>query len=351
MKLVSSSTRYNNLYDNEKQYAHHRDERQPFMWVQPPNVLLQKLQAKLSQQLLGKDVIIHKTIICLLAGGHLLVEDVPGVGKTLLGTSIARLLGGTFHRIQFTSDLMPADIIGGMVLNGHGGELKYREGPIMANVVLADELNRASTRTQSALLEALEHGSVSIEGVTHQLPKPFVFIATQNPLRYEGTNRLLEAQLDRFMMQLSIGYPDQLSERDMLGEFAASLRPEVNRLRAIISQDEWLQMQQEVQQVFVHPSLLDYMTEIAAATRQDSSLLLGLSPRALRDWLRAAQASAYIEGRGYIVPDDLIQLGEEVLAHRIELNGFSSQEHSKREYIANLLQAIPMAVRKKGRSQ
>lgn len=347
MNIPSSSIQFSNTVFQ----SGNSSKADSFAWAQPPEVLLQRFEARLSQQLLGKQSVVHNVITCLLAGGHLLIEDVPGVGKTLLATSIARLLGGTFHRIQFTSDLMPADIIGGMVLDAQGRGLVYREGPIMANVVLADELNRASSRTQSALLEALEHGSVSIEGVTHALPEPFIFVATQNPLRYEGTNRLLEAQLDRFMMQISIGYPDLEAERELLAQFASQSRPQAELLRAVISHDEWLHMQMEVQLVYVHPSLLAYMTDVAAASRHDEALTLGLSPRALRDWLRAAQASAYKQGRGFIVPDDLLQLGGAVLAHRIELNGYPQTEGMKLSYIADLLQRIPMSPRAKGRVQ
>jgi len=316
--------------------------RSEYHWTQPPSVLLQRMEQRLGQVLLGKEATIREVMIGLLAGGHLLIEDVPGVGKTMLAIAIARLIGGKFHRIQFTSDLMPADIIGGMIVDAGGKGLVYREGPIMANVVLADELNRASTKTQSALLEALEHRSVSIEGTTYSLPQPFVFIATQNPLRYEGTNRLLEAQLDRFMMQLSIGYPSQQAEQELLGQFAAARRPQPDQLRAVISQDEWRQMQAELLQVYVHPSLLAYMTELAAETRSNDELMLGLSPRALRDWLRVAQANAYMQGRGFIVPDDLLQFGVSVLAHRIELNGYPTAHAQKQDMIMRLLQHIPI---------
>lgn len=341
-------------YINESNYRSNtvRDKStDSYGWVQPPQMLLHRFQTKLQGQLLGKQKVASNVMICLLAGGHLLIEDVPGVGKTLLATSVARLLGGTFHRIQFTADLMPADIVGGMVLDPSGRGLTYREGPIMANVVLADELNRASTRTQSALLEALEHGSVSIEGVSHRLPTPFAFIATQNPLRYEGTNRLLEAQLDRFMMQISIGYPDQETERELLSQFASGARPRAEQLRAVISHDDWLQMQRELEAVYAHPSLLTYMTDVAAASRQDANLSLALSSRALRDWLRAAQASAFIQGREYVVPDDLLELGEAVLAHRIELSGMRQSSVHKCEYIQQLLERIPLTMRSKGRGQ
>ncbi|MFC6332788.1 AAA family ATPase [Paenibacillus septentrionalis] len=322
-----------------------------YTWSQPPAQLLQRMEQRLGQVLLGKQTAIRDVMIGLLAGGHLLIEDVPGVGKTMLATSIARLLGGKFHRIQFTSDLLPADIIGGMIMDAQGRGLVYREGPIMANVVLGDELNRASSKSQSALLEALEHRSVSIEGVTHPLPQPFVFIATQNPLRYEGTNRLLEAQLDRFMLQLSLGYPGQQVEQELLEQFAAARRPKLELLRAVISHEEWQQMQAELQRVYVHPSLIGYMTEVAAFTRADESLVLGLSPRALRDWLRAAQASAYMQSRGFIVPDDLLHIGATVLAHRIELKSYPNTHQMKRDYVNQVLQRIPVSRNVKERSR
>lgn len=313
-----------------------------FEWAIPPQQLLQRMQSKLDHILLGKQLEIKQVLSCMLAGGHLLLEDVPGVGKTMVATAIARLLGGQFHRIQFTSDLLPADIVGGMVLDRNGQGLVFRPGPIMANVVLGDELNRATPRTQSALLEALEDQSISVEGQTYSLPNPFVFIATQNPLQYEGTHGLPEAQRDRFMMQVSIGYPSKKDEITLLTQYAEGVRAQVTKLRPVMSELEWVQMQQEIQTIYVHPSLIEYMTEIATATRALPECKLGLSPRALRDWLRAGQAYAYMEGRSFMLPDDLLAQAVAVLSHRIELSGKASSS-SKQQFIARLLQEIPLS--------
>lgn len=294
----------------------YKDE--PFIWGQSPQHILHSMQARLDEVLIGKQQFNKQAISCLLAGGHLLIEDRPGVGKTMLATAIARLLGGQFNRIQFTSDMLPADIIGGMVLQPVTQQLMYRHGPIMANVILADELNRSSPRTQSALLEVLEDRSVSVEGERYKLPSPFLFIATQNPVQYEGTNPLPEAQLDRFMMQLSIGYPARQDEKELIKQFATGARQQVTELRPIVTDIEWLQMQKELQSIFVHDSLIEYMTAVAERTRQAKELVLGLSPRAMRDWLRAGQAYAYMEGRGYLLPDDLYLQAEAVLLHRLK---------------------------------
>lgn len=314
-----------------------------FQWAIQPQQLLQRMQVKLEDILLGKQVEIKQVIVCMLAGGHLLIEDVPGVGKTMLATSIARLLGGQFHRIQFTSDLLPTDIIGGMVLDRHHQGLVFRPGPIMANVVLGDELNRSSPRTQSALLEALEERSVSIEGHSYLLPEPFVFIATQNPLQYEGTHGLPEAQRDRFMMQVSLGYPSKGSEIQLLTQYAEGSRVQLTKLRPVMSDVEWMQMKKEIQSIYVHPSLIEYMADVASVTRTIPDCRLGLSPRALRDWLRAGQAYAYMEGRSFMLPDDLLDPAIAVLAHRIELQGRANNSHSKELFVSKLLQDIPFS--------
>lgn len=298
----------------------------PRHWPEPPQVLLHRLLAKVEQVLLGKRETIRHALTALLAGGHVLLEDRPGVGKTMLAQAFARAVGGEFKRIQFTSDMLPADVVGGMVLDGRSNELVYRPGPIMANVVLADEINRTSPRTQSALLEAMEERRVTVEGKTRRLPVPFMLIATQNPLSFEGTSRLPEAQLDRFMMRLSIGYPEAAEETRMLAQYAEGRRTDPDRLRPVIAVQEWLQMQAEARQGHAHPALLEYMVAIAEATRRSGDVRLGLSPRALRDWLRAAQAAAYMEGRGYIIPDDLFATAEPVLAHRLALRGAFGEE-------------------------
>lgn len=315
-----------------------RQEAQP--WPEPPQVLLQRLIHRIDHVLLGKKETITHLITAMLAGGHVLLEDVPGVGKTMLASACARVLGGEFKRIQFTSDMLPADVIGGSVWDSRISELVYRPGPIMANIVLADEINRTSPRTQSALLEAMEERRISIEGETRKLPEPFVLIATQNPLSYEGTNTLPEAQLDRFMMRLSIGYPSMENEARMLEQYAAGSRPEPHQLRPVLMLEEWLRMQREARLGHVHPGLLEYMAKVTDATRRAPELELGLSPRAGRDWLRAAQARAYVEGRRYVLPDDLFATGEVVLTHR--LNGIAAGGRSASEALTRIMRNTPL---------
>lgn len=310
-------------------YEGHEDNPRPEHarhWAEPPQVLLRRLLLKVDSVLLGKQDTIKHVLTALLAGGHVLLEDVPGVGKTMLAGAFARAVGGEFKRIQFTSDMLPADVIGGVVLDARTNDLVYRQGPIMANVVLADEINRASSRTQSALLEAMEERRVTIEGKTRRLPVPFMLIATQNPLSFEGTSSLPEAQLDRFMMRLSIGYPGVDHEQRMLEQYAEGKRLEPEKLRPIIAVQEWLQMQAEARQAHVHPALMRYMVAIGETTRRSPDVLLGLSPRALRDWLRASQAHAYVEGRGYVIPDDLLATSEPVLAHRLAMRAGTSRQ-------------------------
>ncbi|SEP02402.1 MoxR family ATPase [Paenibacillus sp. OV219] len=288
------------------------------MWPEAAQQSLQLMMARVNSVLLGKSDVVSRVFSALLAGGHVLLEDVPGVGKTLLVRAIARVMGGDFRRIQFTSDMQPADVIGGMVWDGKRGELVWREGPLMANVVLADEINRTPPRTQSALLEAMEEKSVTADGVTRKLPQPFMLLATQNPLRDDGTYPLPEAQLDRFIMRLSVGYPSPADEISMLeAKTAQRLVPE--SLRPVIIPEEWLRMQRDAQSVHIHPALMAYAVHIVGQTRSAKELLLGASPRATLDWIRAAQATAYIARRRFIVPDDLKETAEPVLAHRFIL--------------------------------
>lgn len=251
----------------------------------------------------------------LLAGGHVLIEDVPGVGKTTLARSMARLLGCEFKRLQLTPDLLPADITGFNVYNPKTGEFAFRPGPVLTNVLLADELNRATPRTQAALLEAMEERQVTVEGATIALPSPFMVIATQNPVETAGTFPLPEAQLDRFMLRIKLGYPSLAGEITMLrrlggGQLGADL-PALLDPRAVVD------MQGCARSVFIAPPVLEYIARVCRATRDDSGVSLGASPRASRDLMRAAQAFAFVSGRDYVTPDDVRELAVPVLAHRI----------------------------------
>ncbi|MBJ6362395.1 MoxR family ATPase [Paenibacillus sp. MAHUQ-46] len=284
-------------------------------WNQEGYQWLRRMQSRLEDVLLGKPDTVRLAMTALLAGGHLLLEDVPGVGKTVLARAFAKAVGGQFGRIQFTSDLQPADVTGGSVWDNVQRDFVYRPGPVMNHVVLADELNRTTPRTQSALLEAMEERSVTVDGTTRLLPEPFMLIATQNPLRDEGTFPLPEAQLDRFMMRLSIGYPAAADEIRMLEHRSST--GTIGSIKSLMSPEQWLELQRQAQQVHVDRSLLAYVVDIAAATRTAPQLSLGASPRASRDWVRAAQAAACMEGRGYAVPDDFKGTAVPVLSHRL----------------------------------
>ncbi|SFF48922.1 MoxR-like ATPase [Paenibacillus algorifonticola] len=316
------------------------------VWQELPQVLIHRMLQRVEGVLLGKRELIRQMFTALLAGGHVLLEDKPGVGKTVLAEACARVIGGEFKRIQFTSDMLPSDVLGGAVWDAARGELKYVTGPIMGNVVLADEINRASPRTQSALLEAMEERRITVDGETRPLPSPFMLIATQNPLRFEGTSRLPEAQLDRFMMRLSIGYPEPQFEKQLLEQYADGQRQEPHKIRPVLMPEEWLRMQREVQLAHVHPGLIEYMVQVADASRKMPELSLAMSPRAGRDWLRAAQASAYLEGRGYVLPDDLLATGEAVLAHRLEVYPGAPGRMTAAQLVEQLLRAtqLPAAV-------
>jgi MoxR-like ATPase len=278
-------------------------------------VMLEKLQTNIARALLGKDEVIRLAIVGLLAEGHLLIEDVPGIGKTLLAKALARSLDCSFHRIQFTPDLLPSDLIGTSVFHQPSGEFIFKPGPLFAQVVLADEINRATPRTQSALLEAMSDRQVSVDGETRLLGPPFMVVATQNPYEYEGTYPLPESQLDRFLLRVRIGYPDRAAEREILtchrdGE-------PVDRLQPVLNRDDVLHLQQAVRQVRVEKSLGDYILDLLAATRSHPDVYLGGSTRAGLSLYRAAQALALIEERDYVVPDDIKRLAGPVLSHRL----------------------------------
>jgi MoxR-like ATPase len=284
---------------------------------------IERLQAAVETVIRGKPEAVRLAIITLIAGGHLLVEDVPGVGKTTLAHALARALDCSFQRIQFTSDLLPSDVIGLSVYNQHGGVFEWKPGPVFANVVLADEINRTTPKTQSALLEAMAERHVTVEGVTHALPTPFIVLATQNPIEHHGTYPLPESQLDRFMLRLRIGYPEPADEQRILRdrEYADPL----NKLGPVMSSHEVIELQHAVAGVSVDDSLVQYLMRIVGATRDSEMLDLGVSPRATLSLFRAAQALALGEERSYCIPDDIKRLVVPVFAHRIVVSSrFSS---------------------------
>ena len=288
----------------------------------------------LNKVLLGKENQVRLALCGLLARGHLLIEDIPGMGKTTLSHALAKIMGLSYQRIQFTNDLLPADVLGYSMYDKQAGGLVFHPGPIFAQVVLADEINRASPRTQSALLEAMEERQVSIEGETRPLPTPFFVIATQNPIEQGGTFPLPESQLDRFLMRLRLGYPDPKAERELLeGEDRKHL---TDRLQAILPHDELVALQQAVEKVSASPALLDYLQRLLEQSRRMPGLLYGLSPRAGLGLLRAAKAWALMEGRNHVLPDDVQAVFPAVAEHRLE----QGESGKARERVRQLLTTV-----------
>ncbi len=301
-----------------------------------------RLLDNLGKVVLGKGDEERLAVMTLMCRGHLLIEDVPGVGKTMLARSIARSIGGSFRRIQFTPDLLPADITGVSVFNQKNSEFEYREGPISAQVVLADEINRASPKTQAALLEAMEEHQVTVDGVAHPMPEPFIVMATQNPIEYEGTFPLPETELDRFLVRLHLGYPDTEDEIRVLE--AQQYAHPVEQLEAVIDGDDLLALQKAVRTIHVSDEVKEYIVALANATRNHGSLYLGASPRGSLALFRLAQAKSLLEERDYALPDDVKALAYPALGHRIILSSAARiQGTTAADAIAEVLERTPVA--------
>lgn len=307
---------------------------------------IRRIQANISRVIKGKDSVIEMAIVCLLARGHLLLEDVPGVGKTTLAHSLARSLDCSFKRIQFTSDLLPSDIVGVSMFNRQKQAFEFMPGPIFANIVLADEINRTTPKTQSSLLEAMSEAQISVDNQTHPLRQPFMVIATQNPAEYHGTFPLPESQLDRFLMRLRIGYPSLEEERKVL-ERPYALHP-AEMLEAVLSTKEVIELQQRVDHVHLDESLTEYLLTIIHATRHNELLSLGVSTRGALALNKTAKALALVRGRDYCLPDDIKELAPIVLSHRVILSrsqGLRAQsfEHAER-IVLDIVDTIPVPV-------
>ena len=301
--------------------------------------LIRALEANVAQALVGKPEVIRLAVIGLLARGHLLIEDVPGVGKTTLAAALARSIGGGFQRIQFTSDMLPSDILGVTVYQPDRGDFVFKPGPLFTNIVLADEINRTTPKTQSSLLEAMNEAQVSLDHSTFPLPKPFMVLATQNPLEYEGTHALPESQLDRFLLRIRIGYPEAEDEKAILrgGGTAAA-----ESLAPVLSAADVMDLQDQVERVRADDAVLDYLMALVAATRKAPLLRLGVSPRGSLALLRAARARALADGREFLVPDDLKALAVPALAHRVMLRSAPGAEVDGDAIIGAIADATPV---------
>jgi len=303
--------------------------------------IAQRVIDNVEKVIFGKREVIERTVICLLCQGHLLIEDVPGVGKTMLAKALARSIGCTFKRIQFTPDLLPSDVTGVSVFNEKTREFEFRPGPILSQIVLTDEINRATPKTQSALLEAMEERQVTVDGVTYRTPKPFLVIATQNPIEYEGTFPLPEAQLDRFLMRVSLGHPAPGDEIAIL-EAQQYVHP-IEKIDQVISADELLQAQEEIKAVYIDGLVKEYIVELVNASRKHPDVYLGASPRGSLALFKTAQARAVLERRDYVTPDDIKALAEVTLAHRLIISPAARIKNvDAGDVVEELLHSVPV---------
>ena len=301
---------------------------------------IRELRTELAKIIKGKSEITDKIIMAVLAEGHVRLEDVPGVGKTTTALALSRLMGMEFQRIQFTPDVVPSDVTGFTMYDKESNSFIYRPGSVMCNLLLADEINRTSSKTQSALLEVMEEGKVTVEGESHPVPKPFVVIATENPVGSSGTQMLPESQLDRFMISTTMGYPDHGSLVDILRD-----RQEVNPLqnaKAVLNSEEILELQAQVRKVYVSDEVLSYIADLAEATRKHELIMLGLSPRGTLALCRMAKAAAYLAGRDYMVPEDVVNVFEDVAGHRMVLESRARyEEKTARQILGEILETVP----------
>ena len=301
------------------------------------NRKLGELETAVGAAIRGKPDVIRLSIVCLLARGHLLIEDVPGVGKTTLAQSLARAVSCRFHRLQFTSDMLPSDVLGVTIYNAHSEAFEFKPGPIFSNFLLADEINRTTPKTQSALLEAMNESQVTLDGHSHSLPRPFMVIATQNPVEHHGTYPLPESQLDRFLMRLRMGYPDAASERQILRNSEGAFQPPATA--GLVAEDV-MRLQDAVNHVTVEDALVDYMLAIVERTRNHELLALGVSPRGSQALYRAVQALALAEGRDYAIPDDVKRLAVPLFAHRVVINTRTTMVQRRAEVGERIIEEI-----------
>lgn len=302
--------------------------------------IVNSIKENVEKVMIGKSDIIDLVLTALLANGHVLLEDVPGTGKTLLAKSLAKSLKADFKRIQFTPDLLPSDITGINYYNQKIGDFVFRGGPVLTNILLADEINRATPRTQSSLLECMEERQLTIDGNTHILQKPFLVIATQNPVETAGTFPLPEAQLDRFLMQLSMGFPSMTEEISMLNRFINT--SPLEELSPVCSNADLLSLQEAIKKVYVHPSLMEYIIEVVQRTRSHKDIVLGVSPRGSLSFLRAVQAYSALKGLDYAIPEHIRYLAPFVLSHRLVLKTSFQRTEAARELLAGILETVPV---------
>ncbi|RDW20177.1 AAA family ATPase [Oceanobacillus arenosus] len=313
--------------------------------TQTYNEKIERVLLNINKVIIGKEGAATLSLVALLAGGHVLLEDVPGVGKTMLVRTIAKSLDCDFKRIQFTPDLLPSDITGVSIYNPKEMEFEFRAGPILGNIILADEINRTSPKTQSSLLEAMEENSVTVDGQTIPLKEPFFVMATQNPIEYEGTYPLPEAQLDRFILKLKMGYPSYQDELEMLER--TSRNHPIEAIHSVLSREELITIQEEVKDVYIDRNVQQYIINLVTRTRENLSIYLGVSPRGSMALMKAAKAYAYIHGRDYVLPDDVKFLAPFVMAHRVILTSEAKYEgKTSEEIIASIVKTTHIPIRK-----